>query len=100
MTGRTARALSPSISRLYSISPTLVAALLWGINCHKKWQDVMLRLERGHINTSLVVNLRCLAQVEPHMDGVQCAGQTFGVYTGCASSFGTVQLDNAGVYGA
>lgn len=32
--------------------------------------------------------------------GIQCAGQTFGVYTGCGSSYGTVQLDNVGNYTA
>jgi hypothetical protein len=30
--------------------------------------------------------------------GIQCASQTFGVYTGCTSSYGTVQADNAGNY--
>ncbi|NOS79101.1 MAG: hypothetical protein HOP35_14265 [Nitrospira sp.] len=28
--------------------------------------------------------------------GIQCAGQTFGVYTGCISSYGTVQIPTAG----
>ena len=32
--------------------------------------------------------------------GIQCAGQTFGVYTGCGSSSGTVLLDSAGNYSA